>query len=979
MPTRPRHARTGSSFPGFRFEPAAESQPLSSAACFAGWLRALVILSSAIAAGGQTETPSASPSAAASASASASSTPADSSSGGGGGEVVIECVLGDWSGWATAPCTRNCILYQAGLAPLAYTHRSRGISVEGNGTGACPNATSDARYEIGPCPCASPSPSRPPLPTPAPRCFDGAANGRETDVDCGGGGGCPRCSVGFGCTTTADCTSQAVDNTTSLALLMAKYAYSGQEVVCSDTGAGSGSAGIAMGTCTDVRSSFTLYDSVNAIANDPDTDSGNGGGDNSTNGTSTGGSTSVPPPSFIEFRLLIGNLTDGTPLPLLSTGARQGASAYLQSTQFHSALAAASLAQSALSSLSDVTSDDVIPQSIVLVPSPTPTSSPTPSSSASASVLPTNSTNSTRRRLNRAAALRPSAHLLKQPLQWRRTQEDSTTTASLSSWTFTMRLLLLNLTEDDAGVVASTLEVHTSDLAASTADACASVLADADYDAGNFTVRVVPAQASGNASNSSSGAATLFAVVPPLDALSALEPSPRPAPYIRTPYDAYAVGPGGIAAIVLALSLVAVVGVWLAWKVDLVSYDCKRKMKSLKPKGMRPLYQDDGFDHNASFASLESARTDVAVNPVHAMTTQRSQLGSNDNFSAATPRQTQSQQLHPVGAGGTAVVPVVIDSADGVTTVFANPLKSIRNEAELQTPVGKQPAMLADFGAAQGTPSLHAADVTVGIQQVSTPTAIPAKKPLRQPLTELEAAMLVQRTYRATKVRKILRGWVKVVDDDGDVFFQCAVTGELAWDLPKIPFQYYTKRWRRAVRAAQAAAKEGSNSAGAGNGATAGVPYYFFPVDDLPSPAPAHRSSSTGSNGKRRSGSALPKPATGTSSRPNSRPGTPQSLVNQRPAENNGADSTPSRTASRAAATAFENRPAGTGGQGEDPDGLFEIGDDGNKYYLDGPAGARLALGWTRCVDESGDVWYANKELNESRWEPAYVEGQSEQ
>jgi hypothetical protein len=41
-----------------------------------------------------------------------------------------------------------------------------------------------------------------PLP-PAPTCTDGARNGSETDVDCGGG--CPRCRIGLGCVTRNDC------------------------------------------------------------------------------------------------------------------------------------------------------------------------------------------------------------------------------------------------------------------------------------------------------------------------------------------------------------------------------------------------------------------------------------------------------------------------------------------------------------------------------------------------------------------------------------------------------------------------------------------------------------------------------------------------------------------------------------------------------------------------------------------------------
>jgi hypothetical protein len=56
------------------------------------------------------------------------------------------------------------------------------------------------------------------------------------------------------------------------------------------------------------------------------------------------------------------------------------------------------------------------------------------------------------------------------------------------------------------------------------------------------------------------------------------------------------------------------------------------------------------------------------------------------------------------------------------------------------------------------------------------------------PMTDLEAALLVQRVYKGHKLRSLLRGWVKVVDDDGDVFFHNPRTGDVLWDLPRLPF-----------------------------------------------------------------------------------------------------------------------------------------------------------------------------------------------
>jgi hypothetical protein len=49
----------------------------------------------------------------------------------------------------------------------------------------------------------------------APTCTDGLENGAETDVDCGGGT-CPTCATGLRCTADADCTSNACDASSSL-------------------------------------------------------------------------------------------------------------------------------------------------------------------------------------------------------------------------------------------------------------------------------------------------------------------------------------------------------------------------------------------------------------------------------------------------------------------------------------------------------------------------------------------------------------------------------------------------------------------------------------------------------------------------------------------------------------------------------------------------------------------------------------------
>jgi len=65
----------------------------------------------------------------------------------------------------------------------------------------------------------------------------------------------------------------------------------------------------------------------------------------------------------------------------------------------------------------------------------------------------------------------------------------------------------------------------------------------------------------------------------------------------------------------------------------------------------------------------------------------------------------------------------------------------------------------------------------------------PGRGAARAPMSELQAALMVQRVYKGAKVRRALRGWSKVVDSDGDVFFKNGATGSLEWALPEVPFR----------------------------------------------------------------------------------------------------------------------------------------------------------------------------------------------
>ena len=68
----------------------------------------------------------------------------------------------------------------------------------------------------------------------------------------------------------------------------------------------------------------------------------------------------------------------------------------------------------------------------------------------------------------------------------------------------------------------------------------------------------------------------------------------------------------------------------------------------------------------------------------------------------------------------------------------------------------------------------------------SVPTPL-RKSKKKKALSDEDAALRLQRIYKGFAARKVLKGWSKVIDDDGDVFFKDK-DGNLEWELPSIPF-----------------------------------------------------------------------------------------------------------------------------------------------------------------------------------------------
>ncbi len=74
------------------------------------------------------------------------------------------------------------------------------------GGGSCPKCTI-GKICGAPGDCASATCTMGLCAAPAPSCMDTIKNGTETDIDCGGGGGCPKCAGGKMCGGPSDCMS----------------------------------------------------------------------------------------------------------------------------------------------------------------------------------------------------------------------------------------------------------------------------------------------------------------------------------------------------------------------------------------------------------------------------------------------------------------------------------------------------------------------------------------------------------------------------------------------------------------------------------------------------------------------------------------------------------------------------------------------------------------------------------------------------
>jgi hypothetical protein len=219
-------------------------------------------------------------------------------------------------------------------------------------------------------------------------------------------------------------------------------------------------------------------------------------------------------------------------------------------------------------------------------------------------------------------------------------------------------------------------------------------------------------------------------------------------------------------------------------------------------------------------------------------------------------------------------------------------------------------------------------------------------------MTPEAAALFVQRVYKGHKVRRAVMHWIRVVDDDGDIFFHNPRSGETLWELPAIPFELSVPAPPPAQAQAAAAARR----------------------DPERNDAELHLAATELVRSVSRGAGSPPKlpPSSSAFYRPSS---TSPSIHNQQhqyhphhglvpgPIPLAPSALQPSSSPSSASASASVLVPAPA------PVPLPLVAWD---VHTD-PGGRRLMDGWVRAR-EGSEEWYFNSGTGESSWEPVLAE-----
>ncbi|MCB9592749.1 MAG: hypothetical protein H6719_08450 [Sandaracinaceae bacterium] len=209
-----------------------------------------------------------------------------------GGGTCPTCAEGAGCGTDADCASGTCDATTSTCGPSAMADCSNG-TMDGDETdvdcgGSC-DGCADGRMCATGSDCSSGSCDASTSTCAAATCTDGARNGAETDVDCGGGT-CPTCADGAGCATGSDCTGGSCDasSMTCAAVSCTDGARNGDETdvdcggatcgACADGAGCAAETDCTSGVCDAASSTCSAATCTDGVTNSAETDTDCGGG-----------------------------------------------------------------------------------------------------------------------------------------------------------------------------------------------------------------------------------------------------------------------------------------------------------------------------------------------------------------------------------------------------------------------------------------------------------------------------------------------------------------------------------------------------------------------------------------------------------------------------------------------------------------------------------------------------------------------------
>lgn len=176
-----------------------------------------------------------------------------------------------------------------------------------------------------------------------------------------------------------------------------------------------------------------------------------------------------------------------------------------------------------------------------------------------------------------------------------------------------------------------------------------------------------------------------------------------------------------------------------------------------------------------SLASSTTTMVPTATNPLHTMVSIPPIDNSTITFPSIIP-STMDNVLDPSSSA----------AAASSVTLLSSPLPSMAVSISSSS-------FSTTFPTTVTTP-LPVPPTSIPVSHPSFLSVIPHRPVPKVHFTDEQAAILVQRVYRGSKLRQVLKEWRIIHDDDGDVFYHNQRTNECEWNLPILPFESHQAR-----------------------------------------------------------------------------------------------------------------------------------------------------------------------------------------